>query len=142
MIRHFDKIKNKLLAGPKEQFPSNKCVVAFACINKHVWVGNNSKKSHPQMQKHYRNGMENSCHHAEFSALAKVPRQSRHKAEIYVVRFLRNGDVTMAKPCLKCQQYLLDNGVNFKNVYYTDWIWAGKWSRLSDDKRQTKTKKK
>jgi len=61
--------------------------------------------------------------------LAKVPRQARNKVELFVFRSLRNGTLTMSKPCCICQQYLFKEGVKSKNIYFTDW--CGKWQRMS-----------
>lgn len=39
--------------------------------------------------------------------------------EISVVRFTKDGEVTMSKPCKYCQVFLREHGV--KKVKYTDW---------------------
>ena len=43
--------------------------------------------------------------------------------EIHVIRFNKNGEVTMAKPCVYCQKFLKEHGV--KRVMYTNWV--GRW---------------
>lgn len=101
-------------------------LAAVAIIGKTSWFGNNNRKSHPRMVKKFSNGQENSCCHAEVSALLKVPRRCRHMVELYVVRFLRNGKVTMAKPCVMCQRYLKQHKI--KHIYYTNW--DGGWDRM------------
>ena len=45
---------------------------------------------------------------------------------VHVARFLRDGTVTMAKPCYFCQKYLRSNGVT--SVKYTDW--DGQWQKM------------
>ncbi len=46
---------------------------------------------------------------------------------VYVVRFLKDGTPTMAKPCRFCQKTLYENGVT--RVRYTDW--NGKWVKMA-----------
>ena len=45
---------------------------------------------------------------------------------VHVVRFLKDGTPTMAKPCKYCQRYLYKSGV--RTVRYTDW--QGQWKKL------------
>lgn len=52
--------------------------------------------------------------------------EARPSDVLYVVRFLADGTVTMAKPCELCQNMINSYGV--KKVYYTDW--EGNWNRL------------
>jgi len=129
---HLDEIKKRLFSFDKNTFPAGKMVAAVAILGKTLWIGNNNYKSHPSMIKKFRNGSENSCCHAEVAAIAKVPRQSRHKVELYVVRFTRDGNVSMAKPCNLCQNFLKENKINLHNVYYSDWEWNGHWKRLKE----------
>lgn len=127
MLR-LDEIKKRLFSIDKEMFPSGKMLAAVAVVGKTMWIGNNNHKSHPMMVKKFSNGEENSCCHAEVNALAKVPRQCRHRAELYVIRFQRNGNLSMARPCALCRRFLSYNGIDFRNVYYTNW--DGEWDRM------------
>lgn len=121
-----NEIRERLFLLEKKNFPSGKMLAAVAVIGKTNWFGNNNRKSHPMMVKKFRNGQEGSCLHAEVSALLKVPRQSRHMVDLYVVRFLRNGSISMAKPCPMCEKFLRKHSV--RNVYYTNW--KGGWDRM------------
>ena len=47
--------------------------------------------------------------------------------KISVVRFLKDGTATMAKPCIHCQHFLKHVGV--KKVRYTNWF--GVWEEMS-----------
>ena len=129
---NFNEIRNSIFKISKKDFPGGKLVVSIAIKNKSSWIGVNTKKSHPKMKKKFRNGQEGSCCHAEINAILQVPRQCRSSIELYVIRFLMNGNISMAKPCNYCQIFLSENDINFKNVFYSDWNWNGNWVRLSD----------
>lgn len=126
----FTLIKKQALSRPKSEFPNNKVMASVALLGNSRFVGFNNFKTHPSMLKMCRDSSIESCscNHAEVSALAKVPRQCRHKVELYVMRFLANGNVSMAKPCSRCEKYLQENDVDFRNVFYTDW--NGEWVSL------------
>lgn len=66
--------------------------------------------------------------HAEIDAIVKIPRQIRHKAKVFVMRFLKTGELSMAKPCPMCQKFITEQGINPRNVFYTSW--DGAWCRL------------
>lgn len=124
-------INDLFVLSDKKDFPSGKMVVAIAILGRSVFVGKNGRKTHPAYVREHRNGDKSACYHAECSAIAKVPRQSRHSVRLYVVRFLRNGSISMAKPCNLCQDYLKQNGIEVKNIFYSDWEWNGTWKRLA-----------
>ncbi len=121
-----EEIRKRLFQIDKKDFPSGKMMAAIAVIGKTSWMGNNNRKSHPLMFQKFANGQESACCHAEASALLKVPKKCRSQVEIYVIRFLRNGNLTCAKPCEMCQDFL--KKYNVKNVYYTNW--DGKWNKM------------
>ena len=62
--------------------------------------------------------------HAEMSVLHAC--NGRKGDTLFVVRFLSDGSITMAKPCPLCEQMIKDHGI--RKVYYTDW--NGEWQRL------------
>src|SRR3990167_2134544 len=105
-------LTKQMIKEDKNIFPGLMSVGAIVKLCKSVWFAHNSY-----------------CCHAELNALAKVPRQARNKVELFVFRSLRNGTLTMSKPCCICQQYLFKEGVKSKNIYFTDW--CGKWQRMS-----------
>lgn len=85
---------------------------------------NNTGRNTAKFRKRYKNSRD-FFHdvHAEIDLLNKsdvVPDR------IYVVRFLKDGTPTMAKPCVHCQNFLRHAGV--KVVRYTDW--SGAWREL------------
>lgn len=121
-----DALRTKLLSQNKNNFPSGARVGCFAVLGKQVYTGNNSKKSHPKMMKRYPSGNESHCTHAEVSALNKVPRQCRHQVIMYVMRFLCDGIMSMARPCALCEIFLKNNGV--RTIYFTNWV--GAWERM------------
>lgn len=110
--------------------PGGKRMFSIAVLGKSEWFGENNTRSHPQMLRRHDLGLESAQMHAEYQALMKVPRQSRASVELYVIRFLFDGTPTMAKPCPMCQGVLAVNGVDFANVFYTDW--NGDWQSLRE----------
>jgi len=110
--------------------PGGKNVVAVALVGKTRWVGINNHTSHPDVIKKFRNGEENSSQHAETNCIIQIPRFARKKVKLYVARFLKNGDVSMAKPCEICQKFLVKEGIDLRNVFYS--TWEGKWERLEN----------
>ena len=77
-------------------------------------VGWNSYKTHPKLR-HY----EYPCLHAEAHAMIKHGLDNCLGCDILVTRILRDGSLTMAKPCNECQQLMRSHGI--RQVYYTDW---------------------
>lgn len=92
-------------------------VTAIAELGKSRWVATNRIGSHPASPR--------CATHAEVAVMGKIPRQSRNKVILRVYRTKRDGTIGIAKPCLYCQVYLFREGINSKNVYWTDE--EGKW---------------
>lgn len=122
-------LTKQMIQKDKNIFPGLMSVGAIVKLCNSVWFAHNSYRTHPQMKRSFANGNDSYCCHAELNALAKVPRQSRNKVQLYVFRVLRNGTLTMGKPCTICQKYLFYQGVKQNNIYYTDW--NGDWQRMS-----------
>ena len=129
---NIENVRIDLFKISKKEFPGHKRVAAIALRNKSFWIGTNTRKSHPKMFRKFRNGQESACCHAEVYAILQVPRQCRPNIELYVLRFLRNGNISCAKPCNFCQSFIEENNINFKNVFYSDWDWNGNWICLAD----------
>lgn len=90
-----------------------------------VKIGTNQSKTHPKFKRYQDNGYCNYCLHAEMDAL----RNSKPGDSILVLRFTKQGKVSMAKPCKHCQHFI-DNA-QIKVVYYSNW--NGEIVRLSDN---------
>lgn len=86
--------------------------------------GVNSERCSKRFMRRYNDGSTRYHVHAEMDLLIKMGRDVAD--EICVIRFKRNGDITMAKPCRHCQKYLKRYGV--KRVRYTNW--DGQWERM------------
>lgn len=109
--------------------PAEKHVCAIAKVGRTKWFGYNNAKSHPRARRKFRDGEMGCCPiHAEMDALMKVPRASRERAKLFVFRFLKDGTLSMAKPCEMCQSFLEAEGVKLSNIYFTDW--NGEWKNL------------
>jgi len=87
-------------------------------------IGVNQYRGTAKFRKRYHNSRE-FCYerHAEVDLILKL-REIPDK--IHVMRFLDNGQPTMARPCVHCQNFLRHKGV--KAVRYTNW--DGKWEEL------------
>ena len=72
-------------------------------------------------------GLKTSCHyrHAEVDLILKMGKNVPRK--IYVARFKATGDMTMAKPCIHCQNFMRQRGVEV--VKYTNW--DGEWEEMN-----------
>ena len=99
-------------------------VVAWA-DKKSTTRGVCSWKQTSKYKKWYK-GWQGSCHerHAEVDLLLKLGKKAPRK--IYVTRFKSNGDMTMARPCIHCQNFMRQRGVEV--VKYTNW--DGAWEEL------------
>jgi len=86
----------------------------------------NSEKSSHKFMRIYEDGPETVSYdgHAEMILCDRV--SIKKNDTVHVVRFLKCGKATMAKPCKFCQRYLYNHGV--RTVRYTDW--QGQWQKL------------
>ena len=87
--------------------------------------GVNSGKCSTKFARRYRDGQVGYHLHAEMALLKSF--EHGELREIYVTRFLKNGEATMSKPCVHCQRFLKEYGV--RKVYYTNW--KGRWERMA-----------
>ncbi len=84
--------------------------------------GTNSSKCSVKFARRHPDGSIGYHLHAEMALINKFDIGEIN--EIHVVRFKKNGDMTMAKPCVYCQKFLKQYGI--KKVHYTDW--DGNWT--------------
>lgn len=80
-----------------------------------IKIGANSVKTNPRYGRKYKNGDKAYCLHAETNVL----RFARPGDHITVMRWGARGELTMAKPCRWCLQYIQRAGI--KKVTYSDW---------------------
>ena len=62
-------------------------------------------------------GYNHEGRHAEVVALSKIWPNRRQGLRLWSLRFTKAGKLGMAKPCLKCQAFLRENGVRV--VWYS-----------------------
>jgi deoxycytidylate deaminase len=90
-----------------------------ACIvyrkKKPVYIGVNSSKQDLRFVRRVKDGTLVSCLHAEMDAL----RYTVNGDHLEVIRFLKDGSMTMARPCAYCQAHIDKSGVT--KVTYTNW---------------------
>ena len=125
--RYFKKAKevSKLSDYDKTQMGA-----VLVCKNKIISVGFNHRKSNP-IQYHYNklrtddirtynvDARENYIH-CEIDCVLKATNKGFNKwseATLFIYRETKNHERAIAKPCLACEQFLKDKGIN--NIYYT-----------------------
>ena len=86
--------------------------------------GVNSSECSTRFRRKYRDGQIGYHLHAEMALLKKC--KEGEIDTIKVIRFSKNGSITMAQPCPYCQKFLRQYGV--KRVFYTNW--DGEWESL------------
>jgi deoxycytidylate deaminase len=79
-----------------------------------IRIGTNQEKTHPHFQRKYKNGSAHNLH-AEMDVL----RFAKPGDTIVVMRWSARGELTMAKPCKHCQEYIRKAGIS--EVTYSDW---------------------
>lgn len=82
---------------------------------KPVRTRNNCLKTHPFLTKY----TEYPYLHAESNVVLSYGVDNCKGLDIYVTRTLKDGSVTMAKPCKVCMRILKDVGI--RKIYYTNW---------------------
>lgn len=96
-------------------------LVAFLRRGKRYYFGTNKSTGSTKYPRIY-DGQAEYHLHAEMDLL----RHAKPGDTFYVMRFLADGTVTMAKPCRHCQKYLHIHGI--RKVYYTNW--SGDWETM------------
>jgi len=89
-------------------------------------IGINRPKLTAKFRKRYPNSKVT---HHEIHAEVDLVLNLRHgppPEKIHVVRFLKDGTLTMARPCIHCQNFLRHAGV--RRVRYTNW--DGQWEEM------------
>jgi len=99
-------------------------LAAFTKVGGSYRWGVNSNRKSTKFRRKYRDGSYGYHLHAEMDLL----RKTRHSevSVINVIRFKKDGEITMAKPCIHCQKFLKERGV--RKVHYTNW--DGKWETM------------
>lgn len=75
----------------------------------------NSNKTHPKSYRTYSRGKPAATLHAEASALRKAKPGDR----LVVMRFCKDGTLTMSKPCEHCDKLIRQHNLN--SVTYSDY---------------------
>ena len=106
-----------------------------ACIvyrrKRPIYIGINSSKQDLRFARRVKDGSLISSLHAEMDALKHTQPGDR----LEVRRFLKDGSMTMARPCVYCQRHIHKSGIT--RVTYTNW--KGEFVRLLNEKPPTTT---
>jgi deoxycytidylate deaminase len=101
-------------------------IVAWVERCKTPIMGVNGQSSRPEFRRKFKDGKECFTSHAEMEAVFKL-KEVRPNDVLHVMRFTKNGGISMAKPCQYCQEYLKKKGI--RRVKYTDW--DGSWKKMT-----------
>ena len=125
-FKRLEEISKSLL-----DFNSNKRCQHFSFIlykNRVISIGNNSKKTHPSNLKNRKTSLRTGedfsdqkhiC--SEFSAINKLKNMTNidtKKCVLVNLRYNRNGEIALSKPCMSCETLL--KYFSFKRVIWTD----------------------
>mgnify|MGYP001293490940 CR=1 FL=1 len=99
-------------------------LVAWAKRGSSVVFGVNSDRCSTKFERIHPDGTRGFHLHAEMDLIRKF--EPGTLSNINVVRFSKNGKLTMAKPCVYCERFMRKHGV--RTVRYTDW--GGRWKTL------------
>lgn len=93
-----------------------------------VVLGTNGVRQSSKFQRRFSNGSAY-CAHAEMDAIDRARRKfnSIEGLDLYVVRFLKNGNPAIAKPCKYCMKYI--KRAKIGRVHYTNI--NGEWETLT-----------
>lgn len=100
-------------------------LAAFTREKKGVYGINRQGRNTAKFRKRYKNSPD--TYHDVHAEVDLILRLRSVPEKISVIRFLKNGTPTMAKPCIHCQLFLKHKGV--KTVRYTNWL--GVWEEMS-----------
>lgn len=100
----------------KSQHRFQRVGVIIAKGNRIIGVGINKYRTHPQQINWHTEKNSNSIH-AELDGV--ISSGDIRGTTIYVVRVLKSGECSMAKPCRECQKIIESAGI--KRVVYTTW---------------------
>ena len=117
---YYPTIVRELAMNNDQQFH----LAAWAKRGSSFVIGINSNECSTRFRRKYRDGQVGYHLHAEMALLKKC--KEGDVDIIHVIRFSKDGTITMAKPCPYCQKFLRQYGV--KKVYYTNW--SGEWEIL------------
>jgi hypothetical protein len=101
-------------------------VVAWIERGKSPIVGVNGTSERPEFRRRFKDGKECFISHAEMDVVSRM-KEICNNDVLHVMRFTKNGEISMAKPCRYCQEYLRKKGI--RKVRYTDW--SGAWQRMT-----------
>ena len=106
-------------------------VVCLLLAGKRWIVGWNSPKTSPALQRSIGDGKsEKATRHAEAHALQLARRAGGKIRAVYVLRWTKQGRLTMARPCPHCSELLWKAGVPARIVHYSDW--EGKMRNMAE----------
>ena len=99
-------------------------LVAFVKNKNSYYWGVNSSRLSAKFERKYPDGSFGYRIHAEMDLIRKFPPGALR--QVNVIRFKKDGSVTMSKPCTHCQRFMKAHGV--KKVRYTNW--DGEWEEM------------
>jgi len=108
MDKYFRAAKNAAKKSDVETIKVGACLV-----NKGIFIGYNTKKTHPLLPEVYRSTLSQ---HAEFRAILNAKKKA-DGGILYVYRESKTGDIKKARPCDDCLGFAISRGII--QIYYT-----------------------
>lgn len=105
-------------------------LIAWVERNKTPIIGVNGASSRPEFRRKFKDGTECFISHAEMEAVAKLGKDIRPTDVLHVMRFMKNGEISMAEPCEFCKLYLKKKGI--RKIRYTGWDHKWHWLTIGD----------
>lgn len=96
-----------------------------ACLikvsNRWILATNDRERTSPKYRRSFKDGFELTSEHAEMRALQMARKIGGKIKEVVVLRWRMDGVLSMARPCRKCQEFLINHNVKSRDIYYSDW---------------------
>jgi hypothetical protein len=108
----------------QRQAMTNGAEFHLAAFTNNGFVGTNRPKCTSKFRKRYKNDSE--FHYELHAEVDLILRCDKVPEKIRVMRFMKDGTRTMARPCVHCQNFLKHAGV--KTVMFTNW--DGRWEEM------------
>lgn len=118
--RFSDALSRVAIATESSHIPGR--VVCLIQVSNRWVIGlNNQERTSPHYERILPDGTRRSTEHAEMRALQMARKIGGKIRQVIVLRFKKNWEVSMARPCSACYQMLIEAGIPDRKIYYSGW---------------------
>jgi cytidine deaminase len=101
--------------------PALGATICLIRVGKKWVIGTNDRnKTSPAFKKFLPDGSVLFTRHAEAHAIQLAERQGGRMKRVMVIRWKKNGEMAMAKPCYNCLSKLREKGIKDNMIYFTN----------------------